>query len=278
MRKNLRSFFAGLLVVSVFGFMGCEAGLTSNDSSGKDDEFSFSKIYSDIKELKGEIKRLQQVNEEQEATIEALSGSSSSSIGAISERIDTLEGDVGGISVAISERIDTLEGYVGGISVVDLNETVDDLSYSVVDLKDTVDNLSYSVADSWSGTTLTTPSLGYQYVSGAPEIILTGVKEGDVFLASFEATAKCGYSTLVAASGSIKWLGSSPVLNFGNSRSKFSHQNAIGIFKATSNGKIIIRMHIKGHPGSPCGEYCYIVSGPIYANQGTVLVSKLGIQ
>ncbi|MCP4137532.1 MAG: hypothetical protein GY754_41580 [bacterium] len=46
----------GLLFLA---FVGCEQGLTSNDEGLTEDEkFSFSKMHSDIKELREEIERL----------------------------------------------------------------------------------------------------------------------------------------------------------------------------------------------------------------------------
>ncbi len=234
----MRKFIFCISLLMVLSLSGCEEGLTSNDKSLTEDEkFSFSKIHSDIKALKEEIKRLQQVNNEQEITIEALSGSSSSSIGVI------------------SERIDVLEGYVGGISVIDL--------------KDTVDNLSYSVSDSWSGTVLSTTSRDYQYIPGAPEIVLTDVKEGDVFLASLDATAFWGSITLLATSGAIEWFGSSPTLLW-EIGIDVSPKSAMGIFRTKSNGTIVIRMHMKSD------QWLYDKPTPIYATQGSVFVSKLG--
>ncbi|MCP4134535.1 MAG: hypothetical protein GY754_26410 [bacterium] len=283
MKKVLSVCIAGLLVISVFGFMGCEAGLTSNDGNGSVDDsggsgFSFSDLYSRIKALEDENKKL---NEE----IEQLTNQQADTSSGLAGRIETLEGHVGSfLSNDLDSRINTLEGHVGSFLSNDLDSRINTLEgyvggISVGDLKDTVDDLSYSASDGWSGTTLGTSSYSYQYISGAPEIILTDVKKGDVFLASLDMTAECGYSTLLATSGSIKWLDSSPVLNFGVRYSDFSHQNKMGIFKATSNGTIIIRMHMKGYKDTPCsGGLCIDWSGPISANQGSVLVSKLGIQ
>ncbi len=422
-----------LLVVLILAFPGCEEGLKSDDTGTEEDgKFSFSDMYVKIKTLQEEVVRLNRVNEEQERTIEALSGSSSSSIGGLAARISELEtdvavldetvvvngssisslrddvsgngssisslqGDVSGNGSSISSlqgdvsgngsSISSLQGDVSGngSSISSLESTVDDNGTSLSSLQgdvdgntDSIDNLDgdlsgfnstfdgvtrltdpetgqptirfsgvnvqlvsgsgstngtvnglgnlivgynrvrtvpgdtdrsgshniivgqchnyssygglvtgywntisgryssvggglgntasvdffnvsgisfiddlpYSVSDGWSGTTLSTASsswiTGYEYISGAPEIILTDVKEGDVFLASLDVTASCGYFTFLATSGSIEWLGYGPTFFVPNSNT-FSHKSRIGIFKATSNGTIIIRMHMKGY-------------------------------
>ncbi|MCP4138443.1 MAG: tail fiber protein [bacterium] len=79
-----KMFFTGLLIVSIFS--GCEAGLTSNDNtgtSGEDDMFSFSEMYSDIKKLKEEIIRLKQVNEEQETALKSVTEINENQVGMI---------------------------------------------------------------------------------------------------------------------------------------------------------------------------------------------------
>ncbi|MCP4135535.1 MAG: hypothetical protein GY754_31490, partial [bacterium] len=48
----------GVLVVLVLAFAGCEAGLTSDDSSGEGNDFSFSDMYERINVMEPEIKEL----------------------------------------------------------------------------------------------------------------------------------------------------------------------------------------------------------------------------
>ncbi|MCP4134000.1 MAG: hypothetical protein GY754_23720 [bacterium] len=249
MKKNLRSCLAALLVVSVFGFMGCEAGLTSNDGNGSPDDsgdsgFSFSDLYSRIKILEKENKKLNEV-------------------------IEQLTDQQANTSSGLAGRIDALEGHVGGISVADLKNTIDDLSYSV--------------SDSWSGA-ISTTSLSYQYISGAPEIVLTDVKAGDIFIASLDVTGSTGYSTLIATSGLIEWCGSAPTIFFDfifYLPVTTQHGKAMGIFKAASSGTIIIRMHSKGYKKQITdimNDNKRWVDMPANASQGSVLVSKLGKQ
>ncbi|MCP4137413.1 MAG: hypothetical protein GY754_40980 [bacterium] len=53
-----------LLVLLVLAFSGCEAGLTQNDGSSEDSEnkFSFSGIYTQLNEMRDEIKRLKSIS------------------------------------------------------------------------------------------------------------------------------------------------------------------------------------------------------------------------
>ncbi|MCP4137550.1 MAG: hypothetical protein GY754_41670, partial [bacterium] len=108
----------GFLVISVIGFMGCEEGLTSNDGTSSelgDNEgtgFSFSDLYTRIKALEEETKRLRKVNEEQEKTIMTLSSSSSSSIGGLATRIGSLETAVGDGSGGLVHDVSGLQSTV----------------------------------------------------------------------------------------------------------------------------------------------------------------------
>ncbi len=78
----------GLLVV--LAFVGCEEGLTSNDEGLTEDEkFSFSKMHSDIKELREEIERLK-----------------SSNTVAVSSRVAVLESTLEGVT-----RGENADGY-----------------------------------------------------------------------------------------------------------------------------------------------------------------------
>ncbi|MCP4135120.1 MAG: hypothetical protein GY754_29390 [bacterium] len=70
MKKFLRLSFTGLLVILVFGFMGCEAGLTSNDSSGNSEggegeKFSFSDMYTQVRNMSKEIESLKKLSRDQ---------------------------------------------------------------------------------------------------------------------------------------------------------------------------------------------------------------------
>ncbi len=78
----------GLLVLA---FSGCEEGLTSNDESLTEDEkFSFSKMHSDIKELREEVERLK----------------SSNTVAGVSSRVADLESTLEGVT-----RGDNADGY-----------------------------------------------------------------------------------------------------------------------------------------------------------------------
>ncbi|MCP4136799.1 MAG: tail fiber protein [bacterium] len=74
---KMRAFF----LIAVLAVTGCEAGLTSNDSSGSGDgEFSFSDMYSNMTAMKEEIQQLK-------TTISELQGASESGIQDLRDKV-----------------------------------------------------------------------------------------------------------------------------------------------------------------------------------------------
>ncbi len=86
----------GLLVLAL---TGCEQGLTSNDESLTEDEkFSFSKMHSDIKELREEIERLKTTN------------------AALTEALGIVGEDQAGAANSLTARMDDIESTLEGVS------------------------------------------------------------------------------------------------------------------------------------------------------------------
>ncbi|MCP4131719.1 MAG: hypothetical protein GY754_12135 [bacterium] len=120
-----------LLLTSILAISGCEAGLTSSDSSGSSEDgsdgFSFSDMYSNIGQLQEDIKNLSNTDEE---IISQLNGSSTNLNGNIGE----LEEQISVLSNSVDTRIDLVNK-----DTADLNGDIGQLEKQTSDLSSSVD-------------------------------------------------------------------------------------------------------------------------------------------
>ncbi|MCP4135332.1 MAG: hypothetical protein GY754_30465 [bacterium] len=99
--------FLSLSLLAVLAFSGCEAGLSSNgEGSEEDEQFSFSKMHSEIKALREEIERLKAAS-----TVDAVSN--------LTARVESHTASIGGLQSAVSDNADlivNLDGDLSGMS------------------------------------------------------------------------------------------------------------------------------------------------------------------
>ncbi|MCP4134599.1 MAG: tail fiber protein [bacterium] len=140
MKKQINLKMAALFLIAVLAVMGCEAGLTSNDSSGSGngEEFSFSDLYSNIATLKEEIACLKN-------TISGLQGAD----GSIENNISELSAKTVPVGTVLSFAGDSVpdgwllcdgsqvskEEYSSLYSVIGVNWGGDSIIFNLPDLR-----------------------------------------------------------------------------------------------------------------------------------------------
>ncbi|MCP4136918.1 MAG: hypothetical protein GY754_38460 [bacterium] len=118
MKRIFFSSVVSMVLLCLFVFSGCEEALTSNDGTESGESgFSFSDLYSRIKTLEDENKRLNEV-------IGSITGGSGISIGDLASQVGNLETDLGSLNTrvgnftvneeqTVASRIENLEDDMG---------------------------------------------------------------------------------------------------------------------------------------------------------------------
>ncbi|MCP4137482.1 MAG: hypothetical protein GY754_41325, partial [bacterium] len=135
MKNILNSILAGLILISIPAFSGCEEGLSTNssDTSGENQDtgFSFSDMYNRMNAMQKEIEKLHAVNNEQQVIINSITGGSGVSINSLVARVGDIESYIGDIAASpastVSTRIQELETKVGSFTSSGLDSRIDTL-------------------------------------------------------------------------------------------------------------------------------------------------------
>ncbi|MCP4135920.1 MAG: hypothetical protein GY754_33435 [bacterium] len=147
MKKYFNLIMMSCVLVAAMALTGCEAGLTSGNGSGDglDEDFSFSEIYRNIKNMKEEIALLKNENMEQKIEIDTLKGLLGSDGGGLVNDVAALKDTVGdstsGLVLSVGEVRETL--YTASTGLVDaVGDSTSGLVKDVDALEKTVGNTS----------------------------------------------------------------------------------------------------------------------------------------